>query len=119
MWNGHEPQGSCGSHPLMTTTAPRRCPAIIFDPLCPVPPGRCRALDQAEAPDLLAYLAHITDPRQPRGRWHPLVAILALAAPPALTGARSMTAIAEWALTAHNQCVPRSAPAVLVPPTGS
>jgi len=54
-------------------------------------------LDQAEAPDLLAYLALITDPRQPRGRRHPLVAILALAAAAVLTGARSMTAIAEWA----------------------
>jgi predicted transposase YbfD/YdcC len=54
-------------------------------------------LDQAEAPDLLAYLAQVDDPRQPRGRRHPLVAILALAAAAVLTGARSMTAIAEWA----------------------
>jgi hypothetical protein len=56
------------------------------DPLRPV-----------EAPHLLAYLATIGDPRRPSGRRHPLVAILAMAAAAVLTGARSMTAIAEWA----------------------
>jgi predicted transposase YbfD/YdcC len=55
------------------------------------PPG------PAEGPHLLAYLATIGDPRRPSGRRHPLVAILAMAAAAVLTGARSMTAIAEWA----------------------
>jgi predicted transposase YbfD/YdcC len=50
-----------------------------------------------EAPHLLAYLATIGDPRRPSGRRHPLAAILAMAAAAVLTGARSMTAIAEWA----------------------
>ena len=55
------------------------------------PPG------PAEGPHLLAYLATIGDPRRPSGRRHPLVAILAMAAAAVLTGARSITAIAEWA----------------------
>jgi predicted transposase YbfD/YdcC len=54
-------------------------------------------LQPAEAPHLLAYLATVNDPRSPAGRRHPLVAILAMAAAAVLTGARSMTAIAEWA----------------------
>jgi predicted transposase YbfD/YdcC len=54
-------------------------------------------LRPTEAPHLLAYLATIHDPRRGRGRRHPLVAILAMAAAAVLTGARSMTAIAEWA----------------------
>jgi predicted transposase YbfD/YdcC len=54
-------------------------------------------LRPAEAPHLLAYLATIHDPRRGCGRRHPLVAILAMAAAAVLTGARSMTAIAEWA----------------------
>jgi predicted transposase YbfD/YdcC len=57
-------------------------------------------LSDVEAPHLLAYLAIIHDPRAPSGRRHPLVAILALAAAAVLTGARSMTAIAEWATDA-------------------
>ena len=54
-------------------------------------------LRPAEAPGLLAYLATIGDPRARKGRRHPLVAILAMAAAAVLTGARSITAIAEWA----------------------
>ena len=54
-------------------------------------------LRPAEAPGLLAYLATIGDPRARKGRRHPLVAILAMAAVAVLTGARSITAIAEWA----------------------
>jgi predicted transposase YbfD/YdcC len=54
----------------------------------------------AEAPGLLAYLATIRDPRARTGRRHPLVAILAMAAAAVLTGARSVTAIAEWAADA-------------------
>jgi hypothetical protein len=52
---------------------------------------------------LLAYLAAVHDPRAVRARRHPLVAILALAAAAVLAGARSMTAIAEWAADAPQQ----------------
>jgi predicted transposase YbfD/YdcC len=54
-------------------------------------------LDADETPHLLAHLAQIPDPRRARGRRFPLVLILALAAAAVLTGARSMTATAEWA----------------------
>jgi hypothetical protein len=61
-------------------------------PLCETGPLR-----PAEPPHLLAYLATIHDPRRACGRRHPLVAILAMAAAAVLAGARSVTAIAEWA----------------------
>jgi hypothetical protein len=44
-------------------------------------------LQPTEAPDLLGYLATIHDPRSPRRRRHPLVAILAMTAAAVLTGA--------------------------------
>jgi predicted transposase YbfD/YdcC len=56
-----------------------------------------RELKDAEAPHLLAYLAAVPDPRATRGRRHPLVAILGLAAAAVLAGARSIAAIADWA----------------------
>jgi predicted transposase YbfD/YdcC len=58
------------------------------------------ALRPADTLGLLAYLATIHDPRRACGRRHPLVAILAMAAAAVLAGARSMTAIAEWAADA-------------------
>jgi hypothetical protein len=55
-------------------------------------------LRPAETPDLLVYLATVNDPRTRAGRRHPLVTILAIAAAAVLTGARSIAAIAEWAV---------------------
>jgi hypothetical protein len=49
---------------------------------------------------LLTYLAAVPDPRAARGRRHPLVAILGVAAAAVLAGARSIAAIAEWAADA-------------------
>jgi negative regulator of sigma E activity len=66
-----------------------------LDPLCDAD-----SFQEAETPHLLAYLATIPDPRAPRGRRHPPIAILAMAAAAVLAGARSMTAIAEWAAEA-------------------
>jgi predicted transposase YbfD/YdcC len=59
-----------------------------------------RQLQDADAPQLLAYLAAVPDPRAARGRRHRLVAILAMAAAAVLAGARSIAAIAEWAADA-------------------
>jgi predicted transposase YbfD/YdcC len=75
-------------------------PADLSSPIpsALAPLTHANPLQQAETPDLLAYLATIPDPRAPRGRRHPIIAILAMAAAAVLTGARSMTAIAEWAV---------------------
>jgi hypothetical protein len=62
--------------------------------------------------------ATIPDPRAPSGRRHPLVAILTLAAAAVLTGARSMTAIAEWAQDAPQAVRRRLAPAARRPSAG-
>jgi hypothetical protein len=75
---------------------------VPADPSSPIPSGLaplCDAgpLQEAETPHLLACLATITDPRARAGRRHPLVAILGLAAAAVVAGARSITAIAEWA----------------------
>jgi DDE_Tnp_1-associated/Transposase DDE domain len=75
---------------------------VPADPSCSVPAALAQLaqadpLGPAEGPHLLAYLATIRDPRRPSGSRHPLVAILAMAAAAVLTGARSITAIAEWA----------------------
>jgi predicted transposase YbfD/YdcC len=56
-----------------------------------------------ELPDLLDRLGRLPDPRRPRGRRHPLLYVLALAACGVLAGAKSLTAIAEWAADAPDQ----------------
>src|SRR6266542_5935224 len=109
----HERPGPCDHHSLTTTTDARACRAII-----PIPPALAQLahadpLQHAESLNLLGYLASVPDPRGPRGRRHPLIAILAMAAAAALAGARSMTAIAEWAADTPNQSGPRSAPAAI------
>src|SRR5216117_4333800 len=54
----------------------------------------------ADPPGLLAMLAKVADPRCRRGVRHRLVTILGLAVCAVLAGARSFTAIAEWAADA-------------------
>jgi predicted transposase YbfD/YdcC len=65
---------------------------VGWDPACP-----------DELPDLLARLACLSDPRRRRGRRHPLPYVLAVAACAVLAGARSFTAIAEWAADASGR----------------
>jgi hypothetical protein len=80
---------------------------VPADPSSPIPAALTHLthpdalqLQNAEAPHLLAHLATVPDPRSARGRRHPLVAILAMAAAAVLAGARSIAAIAEWAADA-------------------
>jgi len=47
-------------------------------------------------PSLLRMLAQVPDPRKPRGKRHPLPAILGLACAAALCGYTSLYAIAQW-----------------------
>jgi predicted transposase YbfD/YdcC len=71
-----------------------RIPAVATQPGAPV------ALAPAQCRDLLRDLAQIADPRQRRGRQHPLGVVLAVAAAAVLAGARSLAAIGEWAADA-------------------
>jgi DDE_Tnp_1-associated len=72
-------------------------------------------LQDAEAGHLLAYLGTVPDPRAGRGRRHPLVAILAMAAAAVRTGARSVAAVAEWAADTPSRSGRRLAPAARRP----
>ncbi len=53
--------------------------------------------------DLRDYLQMVPDPRDPRGVRHSLGSILLIAAAAVLAGARSLTAIGEWAADAPQQ----------------
>jgi predicted transposase YbfD/YdcC len=56
-----------------------------------------------QQPGLLALLARVADPRHRRGVRHQLTVILGLAVCAVLAGARSFTAIAEWAADADGE----------------
>jgi predicted transposase YbfD/YdcC len=60
-----------------------------------------------DPPGLLAVLAKVTDPRCRRGVRHRLAVVLALAVCAVLAGARSFTAIAEWAADADEETLAR------------
>lgn len=65
--------------------------------------ARGRAVEAVSRDDLLAYLSRVPDPRRPRGVRHALCSLLAVAAAAVLAGARSFTAIGEWAADASEQ----------------
>jgi len=68
---------------------PHCCDCPAAGRACPLAPDQCRSL--------LDHLAQISDPRHRRGRRHMLVAVLAVAVAAVLAGAKSLTAIGEWA----------------------
>jgi len=68
--------------------SPRRCPASPR-----AKPKPC----QAKLPPLYAYLVRVPDPRDPRGRRHPLAAILALICLAMLSGIHGYLPAAQWA----------------------
>jgi DDE_Tnp_1-associated len=81
-------------------------PSSLIDPAI----GHVAGLadDAAEdQPGLLAVLAGVTDPRHRRGVRHRLAVILGLAVCAVLAGARSFTAIAEWAADADEETLAR------------
>jgi len=59
--------------------------------------------DVPDRGDLLSYLSAVTDPRMRRGVRHALASLLTVAAAAVLAGARSFTAIGEWAADASPQ----------------
>jgi hypothetical protein len=76
--------------------APHHRPSpVIGTPSRGLEPDQCRSL--------LDYLAGMPDPRQRRGRRHPLAGVLGVAVYAVLAGARSLTAIGEWASDAPSQ----------------
>jgi hypothetical protein len=68
-----------------------------------------------EPPGLLAVLGRVADPRHRRGVRHRLAVILGLAVCAVLAGARSFTAIAEWAADADAETLARLGAAGAVP----
>jgi predicted transposase YbfD/YdcC len=63
-------------------------------------PAGDRALLAGQCPSLAEHLAHVPDPRDPRGVRHTLTSLLLAAVAAVLAGARSFTAIGEWAADA-------------------
>jgi predicted transposase YbfD/YdcC len=80
-------------------------PAPPSSPIDPAPGHLVElAADAAgEQPGLLGMLARVADPRHRRGVRHRLTGILGLALCAVVAGARSFTAIAEWAADADGQ----------------
>jgi DDE_Tnp_1-associated len=64
-----------------------------------LPARRCGVSDRVrqETQDLLQVLAQVPDPRDPRGRIHPLPGLPAIAAAAVAAGQSTLTEIAEWA----------------------
>jgi predicted transposase YbfD/YdcC len=63
-------------------------------------PAWDRGLLAGECPGLAGHLADVPDPRDPRGVRHTLTSLLLAAVAAVLAGARSFTAIGEWAADA-------------------
>src|SRR5215471_15272323 len=85
----------------------------------PIDPAIGHLVGLAEGADgslgVLVMLAGVADPRHRRGVRHRLAVILGLAVCAVLAGARSFTAIAEWAADADEQTLARLGVTGVVP----
>jgi predicted transposase YbfD/YdcC len=75
-------------------------PADRSSPIPTAVTDHARPLAVGDCPGLLERLAMIPDPRDRRGRRHTLASVLAVSAAAVAAGARSVTAISEWATDA-------------------
>lgn len=71
-------------------------PAAVSSPIPPVL-LKLGPLDAGRVADLRSFLDLVPDPRARRGRWYSLTAVLLVCACAAVSGARSVDEIAEWA----------------------
>ncbi|WP_245790562.1 transposase family protein [Streptomyces monashensis] len=71
-------------------------PAAVSSPV-PAVLVKLGPLDGGRVADLRPYLDLVPDPRARRGRWYSLTAILLICACAAVSGARSIDELAEWA----------------------
>ncbi|MFJ9558690.1 transposase family protein [Streptomyces fuscichromogenes] len=76
-------------------------PAAVSSLISPVL-VRLEPLDIGQVADLRPFLDLVPDPRARRGRWYSLTAILLVCACAAVSGARSIDEIAEWAARASD-----------------
>lgn len=76
-------------------------PAAVSSPI-PAVLVKLGPLDADRVADLRPYLDLVPDPRGRRGRWYSLTAILLVCACAAVSGARSVDEIAEWAQRASD-----------------
>lgn len=80
----------------------RQCLKAPFLTTCGAPAKENIMIDINKLPlqeqgGLLDVLKTVADPRKPRGVRHPVITVIAIAVCAALSGARSFTAVAEWA----------------------
>jgi hypothetical protein len=68
-------------------------------------PATINALPLEGEGGLIDLLKTMVDPRKPRGVRHPVMTVAAIGVCAALTGARSFTAIAEWAQTLNREAL--------------
>jgi predicted transposase YbfD/YdcC len=91
-------------------------PALSSSPIDPAIGHLAELAKDAEGPPgVLAMLARVADPRHRRGVRYRLAVILGLAMCAVLAGARSFTAIAEWAADADAQTLARLGVTGVVP----
>lgn len=76
-------------------------PAAVSSPI-PLVLGKLGSLEAGQVADLRPFLESVTDPRGRRGRWYSLTAILLVCACAAVSGARSVDEIGEWAQRASD-----------------